>query len=204
MSHEIAWVPLRALATAFHPSNPKNHATPEIIESIRRHGFVEPPVLDDRTGLLAAGHGRVEALIEMQAADEALPEGLRWEGVPRGKTPDWLVPVLRGALDTLTDAEAKAYLVTSNRLTEKGGWDAQGLADVLAELAADEGLVGTGYTSGDLDDLLASLAPPEPEEREPKVPTRFSVMVDVADTATQNALMERLDREGYRCRALNS
>jgi ParB-like chromosome segregation protein Spo0J len=201
MAHEIELVPLAALATAFHPANPKSHDLPEIKASIARHGFTEPPLLDDRTGMIAAGHGRVEALLELEAEGADVPKGI-YLGTGEG----WLVPVLRGALTTPDDTAAKAYLVTSNRLTEKGGWIAQGLADVLTELAAvDDGLVGTGYDEADLDELLASLAPPtEPEEREPKAVTRFSVVVDVADTETQNALMDRLDREGFRCRALNS
>ena len=200
MAHEIQFVPLSALATAFHPANPKNHSLPEIKASIVRHGFTEPPLIDDRTGLLVAGHGRVEALLELEQEGADVPRGLY-----HVERVGWMVPVTRGAFESPDDTAAKAYLVTSNRLTEKGGWIAQSLADVLSELAeADDGLVGTGYDAGDLDDLLASLTPPEPEEREPKAVTRYSVVVDVADTETQDALMDQLDREGYRCRALNS
>lgn len=58
------------------------------------------------------------------------------------------------------DAHAEAYLVADNELTIRGGWDERGLAEMLEE-ALDVGgsdlLRLTGFTDGDLEDLLASI-----------------------------------------------
>lgn len=131
--------------------NPKKHALSQVDASMERFGYTEPVLLDERTGRLVAGHGRVETLIAREAAGQAAPEGVVVD--PEGK---WTVPVVRG-WESSDDQEAEAYLVASNRLTELGGWDSSELADMLAELDKGAGLIGTGYTPENLTDLLASL-----------------------------------------------
>lgn len=144
----IEWVPLGEVQSA--PTNPKEHDIGEICMSIGRRGFVELPAIDERTGRLVAGHGRIEALIKMQADKAPLPGGLKADG---GK---WLVPVVRGWASK-NDADAAAYLVASNRLVELGGWNEAELADLLASVAADGDLIGTGYDGESLDELLKSI-----------------------------------------------
>jgi hypothetical protein len=56
-----------------------------------RYGVVEPPVLDERTGRLVAGHGRLEAFAEARAVGLDVPEGVRINA--QG---EWLVPVISG------------------------------------------------------------------------------------------------------------
>lgn len=91
------------------------------------------PILIDGTGTIIAGHGRI-----MAAAKLGMDE----------------VPTI--TLDHLTDAQRRAYILADNKLTERGGWDrdllAQELAD-LKELGIDLEL--TGFESGELDDLLS-------------------------------------------------
>lgn len=141
----VTYSPLDSIEGAHR--NPKEHDLDGIVASIARHGFVEPLILDERTGRLLGGHGRVEALVAMRAAGEAPPEGL---------TPEWEVPVVR--LRSRSDADADALLVALNGLTIKGGWNEAELASMLEELAAtDLGLVGTGYSSDDLDRMMAGL-----------------------------------------------
>lgn len=57
-------------------SNPKRHARSEIQASMQRFSFTEPVLLDERTGRLVAGHGRVETLLE--AKQSGLPPP-RWD-----------------------------------------------------------------------------------------------------------------------------
>lgn len=143
----IEWVPLGDVQSA--PSNPKEHDIGEICVSIGRRGFVELPAIDERTGRLVAGHGRIEALIKMQADKAPLPGGLKAEG---GK---WLVPVVRGWASK-NDADAAAYLVASNRLVELGGWNDEMLAKLMSEIAAiapDE-IAGSGFDQQDVDKFI--------------------------------------------------
>lgn len=143
----IEWVPLGEVQSA--PTNPKEHDIGEICVSIGRRGFVELPAIDERTGRLVAGHGRIEALIKMHADKAPLPGGLKAEG---GK---WLVPVVRGWASK-NDADAAAYLVASNRLVELGGWNEEMLAKLMSEIAAiapDE-IAGSGFDQQDVDKFI--------------------------------------------------
>lgn len=129
-------------------SNPKDHDIGALTQSLARFGAVETPVVDGRTGRLVAGHGRIEALIAMRAAGNDAPAGIAVSGK------EWRVPTLTGWASR-TDAEAKAYLLASNRTTELGGWDKAPLESMLVELAASGDLVGTGWDADDVDSLIA-------------------------------------------------
>jgi hypothetical protein len=133
--------------------NPRKHELDELRRSVERFGFTTPCIIDERTGRLVAGHGRVQLLqIEMEAGSQ------RPEGVQQDADGEWMVPVLRG-WRSRDDAEADAYLVSDNRQGELGGWDEPELAALLASLAEqdEDALVGTGYDSDDLADLLFSV-----------------------------------------------
>lgn len=135
------------------PRNPKDHDLGAIHSSIARFGFVNPIIVNEATGLILAGHGRLDTLLQRQAAGEPLPKGLRSD------SGQWLVPIVRGI--SLPSEEAEAYAVADNRLVELGGWDSEQLAEVLSDLATmPDGLDGVGYDGDDLDALLAELADP--------------------------------------------
>jgi hypothetical protein len=146
----LGWVALADVAEA--PRNAKAHDTGAISRSVARFGYVEPMVLDERTGRLVAGHGRLAELRTREAQGEDAPDGIR-------TTPDgtWLVPLVRG-WRSRSDAEADAAGLALNRVGESGGWDQGTLAELLAELATDPDLLdSTGFDPAYLDDLLAEL-----------------------------------------------
>lgn len=150
----LEYLSLDVLAASTDPRNPKAHDTDLVESSIDRFGFVEPVVLDERTGRLVSGHGRVETLRTMKEAGALPPDGVELvEGFA-----DWMVPAIVGWASR-SDAEAAAALVALNRTTEVGGWDERALTDLLERIdeANDWGLSGTGYDEADLDDLRARL-----------------------------------------------
>ncbi len=131
----IELVPLREIRRA--PANPKQHRDDIIAESIESHGYAEPILVDDRTGRVVAGHGRLDTLVALRAAGKPPPEGVT------PSADDWLVPVVRGWASQ-TDEQAEAYLHVSNEATIAGGWDEAGRAQLLERIAASpRGLVGT-------------------------------------------------------------
>lgn len=136
--------------------NPKAHTLSSIRGSIEKFGCTVAGVLDERTGRLVAGHGRLASLTAMKD-DGAHPP----EGVTSDADGDWLVPVVRG-WSSRSDAEAEAYLVADNRLSELGGWDDRLLVEVLDEIADDNPdlLNLTGYSQTDLDDMIAAMGEP--------------------------------------------
>jgi len=144
MARTLEYLPIDKLVEA--DRNPKRHDQATLGASITRFGYIEPIVLDERTGKLVAGHGRLAQLRQRRTAGEAPPEGVEVDA-----DGNWLAPVVRG-WGSRDDAEAEAYLLASNRTTELGGWDPDLLADAL-EAATD--LTGIGWDDDDLRQLLA-------------------------------------------------
>jgi DNA modification methylase len=128
--------------------NPKDHDLPGLRRSIGEYGFTEAPLLDERTGRLVAGHGRLKDLQERRNLGAPPPEGI---GVDSDG--EWLIPVIRGWASE-TDAHARAYLTASNKLSENGGWDYDVLPDYLRGLAEQDLLPLTGFTEDELAALL--------------------------------------------------
>ena len=146
--------------------NPKGHDDAAIAASIRRFGYTAPVQVDERTGRLVGGHGRLGVVEAAVARGDALPDGLDvdTDGV-------WLIPVVRGWAST-SDAEAEAYLVADNQLTIAGGWVVPDLADMLSRMPD---LTGLGFTPVDLSDLMARAEPPEAAPVRPSLADRFGV-----------------------------
>lgn len=130
-------------------ANPKKHADDDIRKSIGTFGFTEPVLHDGRTGRLVAGHGRLEALLRMERDGGLPPDGVE---VKAGR---WHVPVVYG-WSSRSDADAEAYLVASNRLTIKGGWDNAELYEMLDRISTvDIELVhASGYDDDELQALM--------------------------------------------------
>lgn len=128
--------------------NVKTHDASGIGRSITAFGLAELPLIDDRTGRLIAGHGRIDDLRERHRTGQTPPEGV---GVDDDG--EWLVPVQRGWAST-DDAHARAYAAASNKLSENGGWDTDLLPDYLRGLAELDLLDLTGFTETDLAGLL--------------------------------------------------
>lgn len=151
LPRRLDYLPLRQLSPA--EANPKAHDLDALRASVLRFGMIEvAAVLDERTGRMISGHGRLETLSAAEAAGLDLPEGLAL-----ASDGSWLAPVLRGWASA-DDAEAEAALVTVNETTIAPGWIEADLAPMLERISASRaGLEGTGYTKPRLADLLARL-----------------------------------------------
>jgi len=159
----LDYMPLAALAPA--PRNPKEHDGDKIQGSMDRFGFTEPITLDERTKFIVAGHGRREALIALKEAGHEPPDG-----VEVGPDGEWLVPVVRG-WTSQNDDEAEAYLVTSNRLVELGGWADELLGRMLRDLEAKQVHVDLGWSERDIRKMLGENARGElKQDKAPPLP----------------------------------
>lgn len=189
--HEIVYMPLSELTSAAR--NPKLHDEAGIRASIQQHGMAEPPLIDERTGRLAAGHGRRDQLVALRAAGGRPPGGVRVDEA----SGEWLVPVVRGWAST-SDAAAEAYLIGSNKLTMIGGWDEGTLVAMLADLAEEGMLELTGFVE---DELAAMEGGGEPDservEFEATDATSWDMVVSCRSERDREALMGRLVGEGF-------
>lgn len=194
----IEYMPISQIQGA--PTNPKAHDHGTITTSMRRFGYVESMTVDDRTGRLVAGHGRLELLRALKARGKKPPDGVE---VRDG---EWWAPVQRG-WSSKDDVEARAYVVTSNKSSEKGGWNEK-LGAELAAIADDTAmaLAGTGFDDDDLarlagDDEGGGGRKKKGKKKGPQGDV-FQVLVEVDSEEAQTKLLERLEREGFSCRPL--
>lgn len=118
-----------------HPRNPNRGQVDKLQASIRVNGFFGVVVAQRSTGFILAGNHRRRA---------ALAEGLK---------------VIPTAWVDCDDEVAMRIMLADNRIAEAAQRDPEALAELLSELAAGEGLEGTGYEQGDLEELLSELTP---------------------------------------------
>jgi DNA modification methylase len=115
------------------PRNPRSHGKKQIRQiarSIETFGF-NVPVLIDANSKVIAGHGRILAC-----------QLLGWSDVPTI------------CLEHLTEAQARAFMIADNRLTENAAWDERLLAEQLHDLSLmelDFSLEVTGFEVGEID-----------------------------------------------------
>ena len=132
--------------------NPKDHDVGSIYQSMKRFGFVAFPLVNSTTDKLLAGHGRLKTLHMIKSEGEFVPANIEVD-----KDGDWLVPCIYSA--TIEDeAEAQAYLLADNRLTEIGGYNNMDLLDSLQEVIKETGsLDGTGWDLDSIEDIIADM-----------------------------------------------
>jgi DNA modification methylase len=117
--------------------NPRNHDLEWLGKSVDRLGIVDVVTLDERTGRLVSGHGRLDTIAKTReeiagGADKDIPDGV--EVLDDGT---WTVPVDRG---WSSKDDADTALVAMNG--GKAGWEETGLGQLLADIeAADDSLL---------------------------------------------------------------
>lgn len=161
MTRDIRLTPLDELQP--DPRNPKGHDVATMEASIARFGFVEPVVVDGRTGRIVSGHGRTKTLKALHQRGAEPPAGVTVDDTGR-----WLVPVTEG-WESKDDLEAAGTLIALNRINELGGWVDDSLLALLDDLAGYDALTAVGYGQDDIDEIRARLADieNEPDESDP-------------------------------------
>lgn len=133
------------------PKNPRAHSAKQIDQiarSIDTFGF-NAPVLIDGTQKIIAGHGRLLAAKKLGFSE---------------------VPTI--GLEHLTEAEARAYMIADNRLTDTSVWDDDLLAEsftFLSNLDLDFSIEATGFEMGEIDFTIESAKRKDEAEEEPPI-----------------------------------
>ena len=162
-------------------NNSRTHSEQQVQQvaaSIKEFGFTNP-ILIDHDGGIIAGHGRLQAA-QLLSLDE--------------------VPTI--TLEGLTEAQRKAYVIADNQIALNSDWDLDALnVEVarLTELDFDINLLGLN------DKFLSDLCNEEQEieiEDMGEVTDLYQILIELPDDLAQSVLMEKLVKEGYKCRAL--
>ena len=141
------------------PANPRLHSKKQIRQiahSINAFGF-NVPVLVDAELKVIAGHGRLLACRELGITE---------------------VPTL--LLEHLSPAQARAFMIADNRLTEIASWDDKLLAESLRDLSLlglDFSIEAIGFEMAEIDLRIASLdevpdPADDPADAIPELPAR--------------------------------
>jgi DNA modification methylase len=128
----------------------------QIAASIQEFGF-NVPVLIDGQNRIIAGHGRVLAAKQLEMKE---------------------VPTI--AIDHLTDAQRRAFIIADNKLTENSSWNTEMLALEFKELGMLDlsfDLEITGFDTSEMDLILLD---------ENKAPTDADVMPDIDEDMPTN------------------
>ncbi len=139
-----------------YPRNARTHSRKQIRQiagSMKEFGFTNP-LLIDGDNMILAGHGRLEAAKMLAHA---------------------LVPCVR--IETMTEAQKRAYIIADNKLALNAGWDEELLAlELQGVMALDPGLdIGlTGFTVSETDSLIENLSVEEPASPKDEAMRRLS------------------------------
>lgn len=152
-----------------YPGNPKEHDLRSLTDSITRFGFVEPIILNQVTGHILSGHGRVESLLLLKSKKSPPPNGVvQQDG-------QWLVPAVRISIPA---HDEHAAVLALNKIVETGGWNIEYLARSIRDLL-DKGpwtLRGTGFRLDEARSLVQKALPwKEDETTSHPTPSRRTV-----------------------------
>jgi DNA modification methylase len=123
------------------PTNPRRNdvAIPHVAASIRRFGW-QQPIVARRSGEVIAGNTRLKAAQSLGITE----------------VPVWW---FEGS-----DLDALSYAIADNRSHEHAQWNEAELVQILEKLKREDALEGVGYSTDDIDALVAQLR--EEEDRE--------------------------------------
>jgi DNA modification methylase len=132
-----------------NPENPRVHSDKQIRQIARSLEVFGPimPVVIDKNSKVIAGNGRIQAA--------------RLLGLTEFPTT---------CADHLTEAQAKAFAIADNRLTDNSVWDERLLAEqlkALSEVELDFSLEVTGFEVPEIDVMIEGTAPVVEGENDP-------------------------------------
>lgn len=169
-----------------HPKNPRTHDEKNLaaIEaSIARCGYIAPIVVNQRSGYIVAGHGRLAAAKRL---------------VAKGQQKYAELDVVVVSLDAATE---RAYLLADNRTSELAAWDRELLLALAGDAQDDDNqpLLDTLHMS-----QLIDLSRGKEAATEVLPAMEYRVLVTAKDEKHQAKLIARFEKEGLECRAIIS
>jgi len=170
-----------------YAKNSRTHSDAQVAQiaaSIKEWGFTNPVLVDEHGGIIA-GHGRVQAARK-----------LCLETIP--------VVVARG----WSEAQKRAYVIADNKLALNAGWDDALLSLELGELGGiGFDLELTGFSEGELEELLGSFEAEELDEGLPKEFTggsedHWQLLVEYPNEVALAKAFDDAKKKGLTCKII--
>jgi hypothetical protein len=166
-----------------YANNARTHTMEQVLaiaRSMDRFGFTNPILLDGNNGIIA-GHGRLQAAIELN-----LPE----------------VPCID--LHGLSESEKQAYVIADNQLAMQAGWDYAVLAGQVEDLAVggfDVSLLGFNEKEMATIERMGANAG-NGAENTTYGGDRFLLMVEFVNEIDQQQAFQELQAKGWTVKVL--
>ena len=157
----------------------------QIIEAIKAFGFTNPLLIDDENNLIA-GHGRLEAVKQLNIID--------FKDKPLKELP---AIVITG----LSEADKKALIIADNKIAENASWDYDLLQVEFQELEAinyDLDLLAFD----NVDEILGADIDDEQEIKEVEINEKYELLIKCKnESELEQAYNENIEK-GYECKVL--
>lgn len=175
-----------------YEKNARTHSTKQleqIMNSIKAYGFTNPLLIDEKNNLIA-GHGRLEAVKQLNRVD--------FKNNPLMELPAIVI-------EGLSEADKKALIIADNQIALNAGWDYEILSQELNELADisyDLDLLAFDnideLLSYDLDDIDENVK----ELKEVEINQKYDLLIKCKnESELEKAYNENIER-GYECKVL--
>lgn len=175
-----------------YEKNARTHSTKQleqIMNSIKAYGFTNPLLIDENNNLIA-GHGRLEAVKQLNRVE--------FKNNPLMELPAIII-------EGLSEADKKALIIADNQIALNAGWDYEILSQELNELADisyDLDLLAFDnideLLSYDLDDIDESVK----ELKEVEINQKYELLIKCKnESELERAYNENIER-GYECKVL--
>ena len=160
----------------------------QIMEAIKAFGFTNPLLIDDEN-ILIAGHGRLEAVKQLNIID--------FKDNPLKELPAIIIT-------GLSEADKKALIIADNKIAENASWDYDLLQAEFQELEAinyDLDLMGFD----NLDEIMGADIDVEQETKEIKeveINQKYELLIKCKnESELEQAYNENIEK-GYECKVL--
>ena len=160
----------------------------QIMEAIKAFGFTNPLLIDDEKNLIA-GHGRLEAVKQLNIID--------FKDKPIKELPAIIIT-------GLSEADKKALIIADNKIAENASWDYDLLQAEFQELEAinyDLDLMGFD----NLDEILGADIDVEQETKEIKeveINQKYELLIKCKDEKELEQVYNENVEKGYECKVL--
>ena len=160
----------------------------QIMEAIKAFGFTNPLLIDDENNLIA-GHGRLEAVKQLNIID--------FKDKPIKELPAIIIT-------GLSEADKKALIIADNKIAENASWDYDLLQAEFQELEAinyDLDLMGFD----NLDEILGADIEVEQETKEIKeveINQKYELLIKCKDEKELEKVYNENIEKGYECKIL--
>ena len=160
----------------------------QIMEAIKAFGFTNPLLIDDENNLIA-GHGRLEAVKQLNIID--------FKDKPIKELPAIIIT-------GLSEADKKALIIADNKIAENASWDYELLQAEFQELEAinyDLDLMGFD----NLDEILGADIDVEQETKEIKeveINQKYELLIKCKDEKELEQAYNENVEKGYECKVL--